>query len=238
MSGTEHWHPAALSGGLEPGRSAGTRLFDREFCIWRDTGGVAHAWEDRCPHRGMRLSFGFVRGDRIACLYHGWQYDEKGQCRLIPAHPTLDVPPTICVTTFPCVERLGVLWIYPHHMVEAPPDLPVAERDVSPVRSLYIDCAPAAVLRALTAHAQDIGPPGVPLLSFASVADQPIAAVQPFGAAKTALHIVVPGALRTQRPGARRQTAEWAEELRHDLEQTLSPGELPSTVCGNSTWPS
>lgn len=27
--------------------------------------------EDRCPHRGMKMSFA-VRGDHIACLYHGW----------------------------------------------------------------------------------------------------------------------------------------------------------------------
>ena len=66
------WYPVALSNGIEPGRSAGTRLFDQELCIWRDTEGTAHAWEDRCPHRGMRLSFGFVRGDRIACLSLSW----------------------------------------------------------------------------------------------------------------------------------------------------------------------
>ena len=48
---------------------------------------LPHVWEDRCPHRGMRLSMGFVRSDRIACLYHGWQYGTDGHCLYIPAHP-------------------------------------------------------------------------------------------------------------------------------------------------------
>ena len=238
MTVTANWHPVALSIGLEPGRSAGTKLFDLEFCIWRDSGGRVHVWEDRCPHRGMRLSFGFVRDDRIACLYHGWQYDGGGYCRFIPAHPTLDVPPTICVANFPCVERLGMVWVYADRTIDTPPELPVAERDVTAVRSLYIDCAPAAVLRTLAGRARDIGPAGITLQSFSSVMDNPIAGVQAFGAAKTALHIVLPGPLRTQRLGARRQTAEWAEELRRELEQDSLLTALSSSNCENEPWPS
>ena len=67
------WHAVTLAGGVETGTSMGTRLFGEEIVVWRDENGVAHTWEDRCPHRGMRLSMGFVRSDRIACLYHGWQ---------------------------------------------------------------------------------------------------------------------------------------------------------------------
>ena len=112
MSFGADWYCVAVSEGLEPGTSAGTRLFDKEIVVWRDSNGAAHAWEDRCPHRGMRLSFGFVRGDRIACLYHGWQYDAGGQCRHIPAHPDLKVPDTIRTTAYPCRERLAMVWIY------------------------------------------------------------------------------------------------------------------------------
>lgn len=57
-----------------------------------------------CPHRGMRLSLGFIRGDQVACLYHGWHYD-AGQCRYIPAHPQLTPPETIRVQAFETAER-------------------------------------------------------------------------------------------------------------------------------------
>ena len=55
------WHAVALAGGVETATSMGTRLFGEEIVVWRDATGAAHAWEDRCPHRGMRLSMGFVR---------------------------------------------------------------------------------------------------------------------------------------------------------------------------------
>src|ERR1700761_4881320 len=95
MTPDDNWHPVGMSNAIEAGNSAGTHLFGQELVVWRDSSGVAHVNEDRCPHRGMKLNFGFVRGDRIACLYHGWQFDRDGVCRYIPAHPALDVPVTI-----------------------------------------------------------------------------------------------------------------------------------------------
>ena len=107
------WIPVALSSSIEMGTSAGTRIFGEERVVWRDDKGNVHVWEDRCPHRGMRMSFGFVRGDLIACLYHGWRYDRTGQCSHIPAHPDLDVPKTIKVPTFKAEEAGGIIWCKP-----------------------------------------------------------------------------------------------------------------------------
>ena len=230
MSFGNGWHPVALANDLQPGQSAGTRLFDRELCIWRDADGHPHAWEDRCPHRGMRLSFGFVRGDRIACLYHGWQYDTQGRCRFIPAHPQLDVPPQIRVATFPCIDRLGMVWIYSDLQIPPPPDLPVHPRDVVPVRSLYIDCASSDTTQALAATSEDIGSGGVVLLSINAAGQRLIAGVQPFGKAKTALHIVLPGNPETNRGLAQRAASLWAEELRDELERRPAPSDASTRL--------
>ncbi|MBC7479670.1 MAG: Rieske (2Fe-2S) protein, partial [Pseudorhodobacter sp.] len=54
------WHPLALSASIEPGTSAGAVVDGTEIAVWRDTAGRVYTWEDRCPHRGMKLSFGFV----------------------------------------------------------------------------------------------------------------------------------------------------------------------------------
>jgi nitrite reductase/ring-hydroxylating ferredoxin subunit len=212
------WYPVALSSGLGPGRSAGTRLFDRELCIWRDTRGRAHAWEDRCPHRGMRLSFGFVRGDRIACLYHGWQYDAEGCCRLIPAHPDLDVPSTIRVATYRCAESVGMLWVYSDREVEAAPGLPIEPRPVIPVRSLYVDCAPAAVMQALATRSKDFGTGRVTFLSLDVGGEHVLAGLQPIGRAKTGLHIVLAGDAVAPQAERKHAVAAWAEALRRNLE--------------------
>jgi nitrite reductase/ring-hydroxylating ferredoxin subunit len=217
------WYPVALSNGIEPGRSAGTRLFDQELCIWRDSEGMAHAWEDRCPHRGMRLSFGFVRGNEIACLYHGWQYDRQGQCRLIPAHPDLDVPATIRVARYPCREMVGMLWAYAERDAATPPALALDQRDVTPVRSLYIERAPSSVLQALAARSKTIGAAGATLLSFDADGQSVIGGLQPFGKLKTALHLVLPANTVTNRAAAQHAVALWAEEFRRWLEEEADP---------------
>lgn len=141
------WYPLALSAMIPAGTSAGAVVEGAEIVVWRDTSGVAHTWEDRCPHRGMKLSFGFVRGDHIACLYHGWEYDTAGQCRYIPAHPKLEVPKTICTRTFPVAEAGGMIWVRPQGEAESAPELAEAVG----VRSLYLDVSLQAALAALPA---------------------------------------------------------------------------------------
>ena len=77
--------PVSLSGGVEPGARTGTRLGGREVVVWRGQDGAVRAWADRCPHRGMRLSFGYVRGSALTCVYHGWSFgagaEPGGRCR-------------------------------------------------------------------------------------------------------------------------------------------------------------
>ena len=80
-------HAIALCDSIQPGGVHPIQLQDVELVLWRDYAGQAHVWHDRCPHRGMRLSFGFVKENRLTCLYHGWEYGSDGGCRKIPAHP-------------------------------------------------------------------------------------------------------------------------------------------------------
>ena len=207
MSGADGWCAVALSADLEPGTSAGTRIDGIELVVWRDLSGRAHVWEDRCPHRGMRLSFGFVRGDRLACLYHGWQFDEAGRCRLIPAHPALTVPGTIRVTTHECVEGSGMIWTR-----RADPavtgavtgaattaEWPAPTQAVA-VRSIAIDRDAPRVRAALPG---DPAPAGT------------IVAVQPLAPGQTMLHANLSG---TPDRSLRLAVCGWAEALRDALE--------------------
>lgn len=105
------WSPVALSIDLPNGGVMRARVDTIDIALWRGHSGRVHAWNNRCPHRGMRLSFGFVRGDRLSCLYHGWQYGEDAACRHIPAHPDLEPPQSICATAYHCTEADGLIWI-------------------------------------------------------------------------------------------------------------------------------
>ncbi|MBZ9938084.1 Rieske (2Fe-2S) protein [Mesorhizobium sp. BR1-1-16] len=213
MNLVEGWYAVAIADDIEPGTSAGTRLFDRELVVWRDLAGVSHVWEDRCPHRGMRLSFGFVRGNHIACLYHGWAYDTAGQCRAIPAHPDLAVPETIKVATYHSAEASGLILVHSSLGAEAPPP-PAPAPTGRALRSLYVDLAPDVVaerlLRDFTAlddgsYAGTLA--GAPVLVF----------LQPFTATRTGLHLVLAG------PGDSVAVSAAAEALRNAFEASSAP---------------
>jgi nitrite reductase [NAD(P)H] small subunit len=48
-------------------------LPDLNVAVFQLADGKMFGIEDRCPHRGARLSAGVVYdGDKIACLDHGW----------------------------------------------------------------------------------------------------------------------------------------------------------------------
>lgn len=85
------WHPVGTVQQLAATGMMSVRLLGQDLVIWRADGEI-RAWQDLCIHRGARLSLGKVKGDTLACAYHGWVYNGEGNCIHIPAHPD-QVPP-------------------------------------------------------------------------------------------------------------------------------------------------
>lgn len=137
------WVPIALSRDIPEGVTRAVILDGQELVAWRDQSGSMQVWEDRCPHRGMRLSYGFVRGDRLNCLYHGWEYGADASCHRIPAHPDLAVPATIRVKAFAAAEIGGMV------LVELSGSRPAFARPSgAPVASIALDADIGTVLEA------------------------------------------------------------------------------------------
>ena len=108
---TSHWYAVEASALVEAETVHQAFLFGQELAVWRSTSGTIHAWDNRCPHRSVRLSLGFVEGERLVCRYHGWRYGTNGQCIHIPAHPGMSPPRAAVVTRRACLERDGVIWV-------------------------------------------------------------------------------------------------------------------------------
>lgn len=161
--------PVGLADDLAPLQVMRSTVEQHDVAVWRSSSGVVSAWENRCPHRGMRLSYGFVRGESLACAYHGWHYNCSGECHYIPAHPELTPPRSIRPTIFSVMEHAGLLWVdisaeeaqlkqidsQGSSVQPAPPllDLP---QDLHPLRTLSIDCEPDRLINVLP----DIAAPG------------------------------------------------------------------------------
>nr|WP_316656375.1 Rieske 2Fe-2S domain-containing protein [uncultured Gellertiella sp.] len=139
------WTPVALSRDLPPATVVPAFIPEGSFALWRSQSGRLSVSADRCPHRGMRLSHGFVRGEALSCIYHGWSYGQSGQCLRIPAHPDLTPPEAIRVVTATACEQDGVIWVAARDPQMTPPALDGME----PLRTLTSTARQADLLRAL-----------------------------------------------------------------------------------------
>ena len=104
------WHPVMRLEDIQKGTLKPSRLLGEDLVLWRHNEQIL-AWQDLCPHRGARLSLGWVEDDTLVCPYHGLAYNIEGQGVHIPAHPDLQPPRRACVRTYQTQEHYGLVWV-------------------------------------------------------------------------------------------------------------------------------
>ena len=90
----------------------GLKRLNQDIVVWRDERGQINVVEDRCPHRGARLSKGRVQGGRITCIYHGLQLDGDGVITATPPTPDCPFVGRKAIKSYPCRELKGGIWVY------------------------------------------------------------------------------------------------------------------------------
>jgi len=105
------WYPIAPSWMVKEKPVGLVRLGD-PIVVWRDRDGTPHVVEDRCAHRGARLSHGWNLGDRIACWYHGVETDKDGVVVKVPAVEECPLVGKKAVKSYPCFEQKGAIFAY------------------------------------------------------------------------------------------------------------------------------
>ncbi len=113
------WYMALASVDLKRGQKIRKKLLNQQVVFLRLNSGEVVALEDRCPHRGMPLSYGAFDGKELMCAYHGWCFDKQGTCQKIPAlteHDKIDVC-KIKTPAYHVEERNGLIFVF---MPEAP----------------------------------------------------------------------------------------------------------------------
>ncbi|TVQ31150.1 MAG: Rieske (2Fe-2S) protein [Geminicoccaceae bacterium] len=178
------WWPVALAVDVPAGVAVPASLDGDDVVVWRTAKGELRIFADRCPHRGMRLSFGFVRDETLVCLYHGWRWRADGGCALIPAHPDLAPPPSLCVPSYPAAEADGLIWM----AATIPGRPPPAMTGCTPLASLVVD-RPAAVIAAAIAAAWGAMDGVCARLAEGDVVLR--MAIQPVHAERTMLHVLL-----------------------------------------------
>jgi phenylpropionate dioxygenase-like ring-hydroxylating dioxygenase large terminal subunit len=120
----QYWVPALLSEEVPapdcpPVR---LRLLGENLIGFRVTTGKVALIQDACPHRAASFFFGRNEEDGIRCAYHGWKFDIQGNCvdQLNEPEDT-KFESKVHATTYPCVERGGLVWAYMGPRKDPPP---------------------------------------------------------------------------------------------------------------------
>jgi phenylpropionate dioxygenase-like ring-hydroxylating dioxygenase large terminal subunit len=137
----DDWHPVAAASELAPGVLQPALLLGTELALWRAADGRPRAWQDRCPHRGTRLSIGRIERGHLVCAYHGWRFADDGQCTEVPALPGFVPPRGACAKTFSVLESHGLVWV----SLGAPSEGPPAFAEAFDPRLRAVVCGPYEV---------------------------------------------------------------------------------------------
>lgn len=111
----QFWHPVLPIDELPDDRPMGVELLGEGVVLAR-LGGEVVAMQDLCRHFQAQLSLGeIVERDGAQCLmcaYHGWAYDESGQCVDIPQiSEGRSIPEQARVPRYHATERHGLIWV-------------------------------------------------------------------------------------------------------------------------------
>ena len=147
------WHPVASAHDVPHRHVYHGQLLGRELAVWRADDDYVNVWENRCLHRGVRLSIGSNDGTELRCQYHGWRYANRSAgCTYIPAHPADAPARTICNRTFPSVERYGLVWSGEEPVGE-PPTIELLEAGTPfGLRNLPVHAPAELAIRHLQGH--------------------------------------------------------------------------------------
>ena len=104
-----YWLPVAYSRDVD-GEPVAVRVCGNDLVLVR-LGGRVRAFADLCPHRGARLSLGWVERDSLRCSYHGWLYDCGGVCTQIPGSVDHRIPARARLRGYGCEEAGGLVWV-------------------------------------------------------------------------------------------------------------------------------
>jgi 5,5'-dehydrodivanillate O-demethylase oxygenase subunit len=108
-----YWYPVSFSQDLQLGHTKNVRLLGQNFVLYRDKSGQLGMVDEKCPHRGVSMYYGIVEDCGLRCAYHGWLFDQTGQCLDQPAEPgTSSFKDRIQIGAYPVEEMGGLVWTY------------------------------------------------------------------------------------------------------------------------------
>jgi phenylpropionate dioxygenase-like ring-hydroxylating dioxygenase large terminal subunit len=130
-----YWYPVAWSNQVTGKKPLAVRVCGIDMVLMRSGDGAPHALNDRCLHRGVRLSKGRQEfPDTLSCPYHGWTYrlSDGELVAVITDGPDSRMCGAVAVRTYPAEDRLGLVWVFAGEGAPRPLDEQLPEELVDP----------------------------------------------------------------------------------------------------------
>ncbi len=147
------WHPVARSSNVAD-QPVAVQLLGIQLVLARLEGKVV-AMEDHCRHLGASLSLGKIEnGCRLRCMYHGWLFNNTGQCVDIPDREGAPIPKEARQLTAAVQEKYGLVWVCldenPQHEIPEFPEMDDPAFSPGPIKDYtWKASAPRIVMAAM-----------------------------------------------------------------------------------------
>ena len=111
-----YWHPIAAEAELEANPIREVRLLGEDLVLYKSLEGTYGLVERQCAHRRASLAYGVVEPCGIRCTYHGWIYNEHGECVEQPFEDTVRSGNTfrahVRLKAYQVATKAGLIWGY------------------------------------------------------------------------------------------------------------------------------
>ena len=104
-----YWQPIAVLSELNENPTKAIKLLGESLVLYKDRQGRLGLIDEACPHRRVNLIYGIPENEGLRCPYHGWLFDQRGQCLEMPAEPPDSTFKNRMQTKAYPVEELGGL---------------------------------------------------------------------------------------------------------------------------------
>ena len=108
-----YWHPIAAYAELSANPTKAIRLLGEDLVLYKDRSGTLGLIQASCAHRRVHLIYGIPEDNGLRCPYHGWLYNEAGQCLEMPAEsPDSTFASRVQMLAYPVQELGGLVFAY------------------------------------------------------------------------------------------------------------------------------
>ena len=108
-----YWQPIAALSQLKENPTKAVRLLGEDLVLFRDRSGTLGLIQESCPHRRVNLLYGIPEEHGLRCPYHGWLFDETGQCLEMPAEaPDSTFKDRVTAKSYPVEALGGMVWAW------------------------------------------------------------------------------------------------------------------------------